>query len=59
MIDLPATTILTTTRSVVLVQLSSGNTAMVDYSLSAGDVLVATLLTVLVIISSVQLWRGR
>jgi hypothetical protein len=54
-----ATTTLTDTRAVVLVTLSSGNVAMVEYSLSAGDVLIASLLAVLVLLQVAQIWRGR
>jgi hypothetical protein len=54
-----ATTTLTDTRAVVLVTLSSGNVAMVEYSLSAGDVLIASLLAVLVLMQAAQIWRGR
>ena len=54
-----ATTTLTDTRSVVLVALASGNLAMVEYSVSVGDVVIWALLTVLVALQIVQLWRGR
>lgn len=53
------TTTLTTTHSVVLVQLSSGNVAMVEYSISVGDVLIATLLAALLALRIVDIWRGR
>jgi hypothetical protein len=53
------TTTLTNTHSVVLVQLSSGNVAMVSYTLTAGDVLVATLLAALLALHVVEIWRGR
>jgi hypothetical protein len=54
-----ATTTLTSTRPVVIVQLSSGNLAMVDYSLSVGDVMIALLLMVLVSLQVLQVWRNR
>jgi hypothetical protein len=54
-----ATTILTTNHSMVLLQLSSGNLAMIEYQLSVGDVLIATLLTVLVVMQTVQVWSNR
>lgn len=54
------TTTLTSTHSVVLVQLASGNLAMVEYQVSVGDVVIWCLLTVLVALQVVQLWRqGR
>lgn len=53
-----ATTTLTTNHSIVLVQLSSGNFAMIEYQISVGDVLIATLLAVLVIMQTVQVWRN-
>jgi uncharacterized protein (DUF486 family) len=53
------TTTLTTTHSIVLVQLSSGNVAMVEYQLSVGDLLIGTLLLVLVVLQLMQMWRFR
>lgn len=54
------TTTLTTTHSVVLVQLASGNLAMIDYSVSVGDVVIWGLLAILVVLQAVQFWRqGR
>jgi hypothetical protein len=51
-----ATTTLTNTHSVVLVQLSSGNLAMIEYSISVGDVLVSVLLAALVIMQAAKMW---
>ena len=51
-----ATTTLTDAHSVVLVQLSSGNLAMIEYQISVGDVMIAALLTVLVVMQAAQLW---
>jgi hypothetical protein len=53
-----ATTTLTTNHSIVLLQLGSGNFAMIEYQISVGDVLIATLLAVLVIMQTVQTWRN-
>jgi len=53
------TTTLTNTHSVVLLELSSGNVAMVEYSITAGDVLIATLLLALLTLYVVEIWRGR
>jgi hypothetical protein len=52
-----STTTLTTSHSVVLVQLASGNLAMVEYQISVGDVLIAGLLTLLVIMQAFEFWR--
>ena len=54
-----ATTTLTDMRSVVVITLSSGNMAMVDYSLSVGDIMIATLLVILVVFQAAQIWRAR
>lgn len=54
-----ATSTLTDTRAVVLVTLSSGNVAMVDYSISVGDLMIATLLLILVVFQAAQIWRAR
>lgn len=52
------TTILTNTHAVALVTLSSGNIAMIDYSISIGDVAVIALLSILVVFQVMQMWRG-
>jgi hypothetical protein len=54
-----ATTIFTNSHPVVIVQLSSGNMAMVDYSVSAGEVMIAVLLVVQVVLQVVSTWRNR
>ncbi len=54
-----ATTTLTTSHSVVLVHLASGNVAMVEYQVSVGDVVIWTLLAALVVMQAVQMWRTR
>jgi len=54
-----ATTTLTTSHSVVLVYLASGNVAMVEYQVSVGDVVIWTLLAALVVMQAVQMWRTR
>jgi hypothetical protein len=51
-----ATTTLTTTHSVVLVQLSSGNLAMIEYQISVGDVMISVLLAALAIMQAAQMW---
>jgi hypothetical protein len=33
--------------------------AMVDYSLSVGDIMIATLLVILVVFQAAQIWRAR
>lgn len=54
------TTTLTSTHSVVLVQLASGNLAMVEYQVSVGDVVIWFLLAAMVCLQVMQLWRqGR
>ena len=53
-----ATTILTTNHSHMLLQLSSGNLAMVEYQITVGDVTIAVLLTILVVMQTVSLWRN-
>lgn len=53
------TTTLTNSHSVVLVQLSSGNLGMISYQVDAGQLLLATLLAILVVIQGLQLWRER
>lgn len=53
------TTTFTSTHSVVLVQLSSGNFAMVEYQISVGDVMISVLLAVLVVMQAAQLWMRR
>ena len=53
-----ATTILTTNHSIMLLQLSSGNLAMVEYQITVGDVTIAVLLTILVVMQTVSLWRN-
>ena len=53
-----ATTILTTNHSIMLLQLSSGNLAMVEYQITVGDVMIAVLLTILVVMQTVSLWRN-
>lgn len=53
------TTILTNTHAVVLLHLSSGNTAMVDYSVSVGDVMIAVLLVVMLSFQILEVWRNR
>jgi hypothetical protein len=51
------TTILTTTHSVGIIQLSSGNMAMVEYQVSVGDVVIWVLLTILIVMQAMTLWR--
>lgn len=53
------TTVLTDTQSVVLLNLSSGNTAMVVYSITVGETVIILLLAVIVALDVVQIWRGR
>jgi hypothetical protein len=52
-----STTTLTDTQPLMLVQLESGNTAAVVYSVSFGEIVVATLLLVLVVLKIVEIWR--
>lgn len=54
-----STTTFTNSHPVVIVQLSSGNFGMVDYSVSAGEVMIAVLLVVLVALQVVNTWRNR
>jgi hypothetical protein len=51
------TTTLTADRPVAFVQLASGNTAAIDYSMSFGEIVIAVLLLVLTIQVTVFLWR--
>lgn len=55
--EITSTTTLTDTQPLVLVQLESGNTAAVVYSVSFGEIVVATLLLVLVVLKIVEIWR--
>lgn len=52
------TTTLTNTHAVVMVTLSSGNVAMVEYSVSVGDVVIWVLLAALVSLQVFQLWSA-
>jgi hypothetical protein len=51
------TTILTTSQSIALITLSSGNQGMVVYAMSTGDVLTNALLGILVILTGIGIWR--
>jgi hypothetical protein len=52
-----STTTLTDTQPLMLVQLESGNTAAVVYSVSFGEIVVALLLLALVILKVIEIWR--
>jgi hypothetical protein len=54
-----STTTLTNTQPVVLLHLSSGNTAMVAYTVSVGEVMIAVLLVAMLSIQVLNLWRNR
>jgi hypothetical protein len=52
-----STTTLTDTQPMLLVEIESGNTAAVVYSLSFGEIVVAILLLCLVILKVIEIWR--
>jgi len=51
------TTTLSADRPIAFVQLASGNTAAIDYSISFGEIVIAVLLLILTIQLTVFLWR--
>lgn len=53
------TTILTDTQSVVLLELGSGNLAMVVYTITIGDVVIVLFLAAMLTLQLLELWRGR
>jgi|WetSurMetagenome_2_1015567.scaffolds.fasta_scaffold110810_3 hypothetical protein len=52
------TTTLTNTHPVLLLQLTSGNLAMVDYSVTAGDISIIVLLVAMLSLQVCQLWTS-